>query len=81
VVSRNFQFALGLSFEQVAQPSPPGGGGFRWQIKKNDRWKLKIMLPEPHIEYKARDDLHLFVGVIFAGIRIVSPHDFWNTAR
>ena len=29
---------------------------FRWQI--NDRWKMKMMLPEPQIEYKARDDLH-----------------------
>ncbi len=65
MVSRNFQWAAGVSINRWRQHPYLAGGGFRWQI--NDRWKMKMMLPEPQIEYKARDDLHVFVGGDFRG--------------
>jgi hypothetical protein len=65
MVNYNFQWAAGVSVNRWRNHPYLVGGGFRWQI--NDRWKVKLMLPEPHIEYKAREDLHLFVGGDFRG--------------
>lgn len=65
MVSREFQWALGLSINQWRERPYLAGGGFRWQM--TPRWKLKMMLPEPMLEYKARDDLHVFAGGDFRG--------------
>ena len=65
MVSHEFQWAAGVSINRWREHPFLAGGGFRWQI--NDRWKMKMMLPEPQIEYKARDDLHVFVGGDFRG--------------
>ena len=74
MVSRNFQWAAGVSYNAWRNHRWLGGGGFRWQI--DDRWKLKLMLPEPQLEYKARDDLHVFVGADFRGDSFRVSHNF-----
>ena len=74
VVSRDFQWFLALSVNPWRRDRYLPAGGFRWQI--NDRWKLKMLFPQPHIEYKARDDLHLFVGGDFKGDSFRTAHNF-----
>jgi hypothetical protein len=74
MVSRGFQWALGLSINRWRRQVLLGGGGFRWQM--SDRWKLKMMLPEPMVEYKAREDLHVFVGGDFRGDSFRLANDF-----
>lgn len=65
LVSRNFQWALGLSYNPLRDVPLLPGGGFRYQM--TDRWKLKFLLPKPQVEYKACEDLHVFVGGDFRG--------------
>ena len=74
MVSPYFQWALGVSVNKWRNHPILGGGGFRWQV--NDRWKFKMMLPEPQIEYKAREDLHVFIGGDFRGDTFRVSSDF-----
>lgn len=74
MVNGAFQWAIGVSMNSWRRRRWLGGGGFRWQI--NDRWKLKMMMPEPQIEYRAREDLHVFVGGDFRGDTYRVSRDF-----
>jgi hypothetical protein len=74
VSSMRFQWFVALSYNMWRRHSLLPAGGFRWQL--TDRWKLKMLFPEPHIEYQARDDLHLFVGGDFRGDSFRLGRDF-----
>lgn len=74
IVSKRFQWALGLSINAWRRIRVLPGGGFRWYI--NDRWKLKFMLPEPRVEYRARENLHVFMGGDFRGESFRVAHNF-----
>jgi hypothetical protein len=65
IPSKKFQWALGLSINTQRQARYLPGGGFNYYY--NDDWSFKMMLPTPHIEYKANDYLHLQVGADFRG--------------
>ncbi len=65
VSSKDLQWTIGLSINTLRKMRYLPGGGFRWQI--NDRWKLKFLLPTPQVEYKLRDDLHVWAGGDFRG--------------
>lgn len=77
VPSNRFQWALGLSINPWRDFPYLPGGGFRYQI--NDRWKLRFLLPEPRVEYKARDDLHTWIGAEFRGDSFRVSQTFGNT--
>jgi hypothetical protein len=65
IPNKRFQWAIGLSINTWRDTPVLPGGGFRYYI--NDKWKLKLMLPTPQIEYRAGKPLHLFVGADFRG--------------
>lgn len=65
VVSDNFQWVLGFNYNSWRSSRFLGAPGFRWQI--NDRWKIKVYMPKPDIEYYARPDLTLTLGGDFRG--------------
>ena len=64
VVSKDFQWILGLSYDGNREWPVMGGVGFRWNI--DDRWLLNIAPPNPRIEYKFNDDVTLFAGARLA---------------
>jgi hypothetical protein len=74
VPNKRFQWVLALSLNTWRGEKLLPGGGIRWQI--NDRWKLKFFMPQPQIEYRARPDLHLFVGGDFRGNTYRVSKDF-----
>ena len=74
VPSNRLQWAVGISIDTWRKYRVLPGGGFRYQL--NDRWKLKFMLPSPQLEYKARDDLHVFMGADFRGDTYRLAKDF-----
>lgn len=65
IPSKKFQWTVGLGINPWRKTKVLPGGGFRWYI--NDRWKLKFLLPEPMVEYKANPVLHLSLGADFRG--------------
>ncbi len=65
IPSKKFQWTIGLGINPWRAAKVLPGGGFRWYI--HERWKLKFLLPEPIVEYKANDVLHLSVGADFRG--------------
>jgi hypothetical protein len=65
IPSRRFQWAVGLSINTWRGSRFVPGGGFRYYMTK--KWKLKFMLPQPQIEYRARPNLHLSLGADFRG--------------
>lgn len=65
IPNKRFQLGLGLSLNPFRNTKILGGGGFRWQI--TDRWKLKFLMPEPRIEYRAAPPLHLRAGMVMRG--------------
>jgi len=73
VVSKRFQWVAGFSFNSWRSSRFLGAAGFRWQI--NDRWKLKMYLPRPDVEYLARPNLTLTFGADIRGDSYrVGPH-------
>lgn len=60
LVSKDFQWIAGLSFNPNASNPFIGGVGFRWKVA--DRWVLNFVPPNPRIEFKATDDLTLYAG-------------------
>ncbi len=73
VSSRRFQWIVGFSYNRWRSTPFLGAAGFRWQI--TPRWKLKLYLPTPDIEFAARPDLTLLLGADVRGDSYrVGPH-------
>ena len=60
LVSKDFQWIAGLSFNPNGSNPVMGGIGFRWKMA--DRWVLNFVPPNPRIEFKATDDVTLYAG-------------------
>lgn len=60
LVSKDFQWIGGVSFNPNASNPVMGGVGFRWKMA--DRWVLNFVPPAPRLEYLASDDLTLYAG-------------------
>jgi len=60
LVSKDFQWIAGLSFNPNRDNPVWGGIGFRWKMA--DRWTLNVVPPNPRIEFKATDDVTLYAG-------------------
>ena len=60
LVSKDFQWVAGLSFDPNRDHPILGAVGFRWKIA--DRWMLNVVPPNPRIEFKATDDITLYGG-------------------
>ena len=60
LVSKDFQWIAGLSFNPNSDFPVMGGLGFRWKMA--ERWVLNVVPPNPRVEYKATDDLTLYAG-------------------
>ncbi len=73
VTSKRFQWILGFNYNGWRNSPFLGSGGFRWQM--SDRWKLKMYMPQPAIEYTARPDMHLSFRADLRGDSYrVGPH-------
>jgi len=73
VVSDSFQWVLGFNYNSWRSTRFLGAPGFRWQI--NDRWRVKVYMPTPDIEYYARPNVTLTLGGDFRGESYrVGPH-------
>lgn len=60
LVSKDFQWIAGLSFDANRDNPVMGGLGFRWKMA--DRWTVNIVPPSPRVEFKATDDITLYAG-------------------
>jgi hypothetical protein len=79
-VSDSFQWVAGFSVNTWRQSRYLGAAGFRWQM--NDRWKLKLYMPTPDVEYYARPDLTLTLGADLRGESYrAGPHFGDNIGR
>src|SRR5262249_38182281 len=65
VVNQKMQWVLGFSYNSWRSMRFLGAAGLRWQV--NDRWKLKLFLPNPDIEYAAFPNLTLSFGADIRG--------------
>ncbi len=66
LVNKDLQFVLGVYFDAQLENYFLVGGGIRWQI--NDQWLANLVLPKPRLEFKASDQLTLYVGAdLFEG--------------
>jgi hypothetical protein len=74
IASQRFQWTVALSYNSWRDSRFLPGGGFRWYM--TDRWRFKFILPEPMIEYKASDVVHLSLAADFKGDTYRMGHRF-----
>jgi hypothetical protein len=73
VVNNKFQWIVGFSWNSWRSSRYLGAAGFRWQM--TPRWKLKLYMPTPDIEYAVRPNLTLSFGADVRGDSFrVGPH-------
>lgn len=79
LVSKDFQWIAGLSFDANRSNPVMGGIGFRW--KTSDRWTVNIVPPNPRVEFKATDDVTLYAGGQIVGSTFRVNENFGNGRR
>ncbi len=77
LVSKDFQWILGVFYNPNASRPVLGGIGFRWKMA--DRWTLNFVPPNPRLEFKATDDVTLYAGGQLVGTTFRTNKDFGNS--